>query len=82
MWDANAPMPKEPDAEGEDHPLHGTTSRQKYILFDVLNDSLALNLRHRTERRELADRHDRELCDHAAKVQRELMAAGIEGARA
>jgi len=80
-WDAKAPMPAAPDPEGEDHPLHGTTNRQKFVLFDVMDSCLNAAARQRSELNELVNRHNRELAELAARAKRELMAAGLEGAR-
>jgi hypothetical protein len=77
-FDPSAPMPAEPAPLAEDHPLHGMSQRQKYVLFDVLDRYLATYIRQRTTVREMLDQQERELTELAAAVKRDLMAAGLE----
>jgi hypothetical protein len=79
-FDAHAPMPPAPAPDGEDHPLHGTTMRQKFVLFDVLDASLTVYARMNSEVQELVHKHQRELSELSGRVKRELLAAGLQDA--
>lgn len=77
-YNRTAEIPAAPDPEGEDHPLHGMTSRQKFVLFDVLDATVAKYASQNQEAHAMLIRHTRELADHAARAKRELLAAGLE----
>lgn len=76
-WDPRAPLPPAPDPEGEDHPLHGTTRRQSYVLFDVLDHQLQVLVRQRGEVNDLLQRHNRELGELVGRAKAQLLAAGL-----
>jgi len=83
--DPKYPMPPPPDPEGEDHPLHGKTKRQQFVIFDMHDALLHTLLRQRTERQEqldrtnaMVERHARELAELTARNRRDMLAAGLE----
>lgn len=80
-YDRAAPVPPPPDPVGEDHPLHGLTTRQRFVLFDAQDAWLALLGRHAAELRALVDRHTRELAELAERNRRDLLAAGLTEGR-
>ncbi len=77
-YDATTPFPPPDLAEADEHPLHGMTRRQQFVLFDALDANLAAYTRMQRETTELVARHNRELADLAARTKRELMAVGLE----
>lgn len=76
-YDRNAEIPAPPAPEGADHPLHGRTRRQTYVLFDVLDDLVATHSRQRAEADDLWRRHARELETLARQAKQHLVSAGL-----
>lgn len=76
-YDPDAEIPPPPAPEGTDHPLHGRTRRQTYVLFDVLDDLVATHSRQRAEADDLWRRHARELETLARQAKQHLVSAGL-----
>lgn len=77
-YNARIVPPPAPDPEGENHPLHGKTRRQQYVLFDVQDTMLQTLVRQYSETRVLMERHASELARLVDRQRCQLAAAGLE----
>jgi hypothetical protein len=87
-YDARAPLPQIPDSTGEDHPLHGKTLRQQFVIHDIGDMGLELRDRQYTELVEslmgvlqLIRKHSTEFAEYRARAKSRLFEVGLGDAR-
>jgi len=76
-WDSNYPIPDRPDPTAEDHPLIGKTERQKFVMFDVLEEHIRVISKHRRELKEFLERQEDDLVKHVTQLKSQLLAEGF-----